>query len=265
MSYQEIRVVVGGEAGEIGELILARPHARNAMTDRMGAEVQRAVRELDAQPQLRAVLVRGEGEAFSAGGDFAMLAERARDGQAENRAAMRGFYAGFLSVRALRVPTIAVIAGPAIGAGLCFALACDLRLAAADAKLAASFVRLGLHPGMGASYLLPRLIGPAAAADLLLTGRSLDAYEALRLGLVNQVHPPESLEAAARSLAAQIAGASPLAVAQTKATLDGALSRDLDGALEREAEAQAANFASADLKEALEAIAERRPPRFRGE
>jgi len=265
MSYREIRLVTGGEGGEIGELILTRPQARNAMTDAMGAEIRRAVGELNALAQLRAVLVRGEGEAFSAGGDFAMLAERARHDPAENRAAMREFYASFLSVRTLRVPTIAVIAGAAIGAGLCFALACDLRLAAADAKLAASFVRLGLHPGMGATFFLPRLIGPAAAADLLLTGRSVDAYEALRLGLVNQVHPPEALDGAARALAAQIASAGPLAVSQTKATLDGALIRDLDDALELEADAQAVNFASADLSDALEAISERRPPRFRGE
>ncbi|HET6151130.1 MAG TPA: enoyl-CoA hydratase/isomerase family protein [Polyangia bacterium] len=263
MTYREIRVEISGDAGEIGELILARPHARNAMSDTMGAEIERAVGELNVLPQLRAVLVRGEGEAFSAGGDFAMLGERARDTPAANRSAMRRFYTGFLSVRALRVPTIAVIAGPAIGAGLCLALACDLRLAAADAKLAASFVRVGLHPGMGATYFLPRLIGPAAAADLLLTGRNIDAYEALRLGLVNQVHPTDALAAAARALAAQIASASPMAVVQTKATLEGALDRDLDGALEREAEAQAANFASEDLNEALEAISERRPPRFR--
>jgi enoyl-CoA hydratase/carnithine racemase len=265
MSYREIRVEIGGDAGEIGELILARPHARNAMTDAMGAEILLAVAELNDRASLRAVLVRGDGEAFSAGGDFAMLAERARDGEAENRAAMRAFYASFLSVRALRVPSIAVIAGPAIGAGLCLALACDLRVASANAKLAASFVRLGLHPGMGATFLLPRLIGPAAAADLLLTGRSVDAYEALRLGLVNQVHAADALDAAARALAAQIAGAGPLAVAQTKANLDSALERDLDSALEREAAAQAVNFTSADLKEALDAIRERRPPHFRGE
>jgi enoyl-CoA hydratase/carnithine racemase len=265
MSYREIRVVTGGENGAIGEIILARPAARNAMTDNMGAEIERAVAELDADRALRVVLVRGEGEAFSAGGDFAMLAERARRGEAENRAAMRAFYAGFLSVRALRVPTIAVIGGPAIGAGLCFALACDLRLAAAGVKLAASFVRLGLHPGMGATYLLPRLIGPAAAADLLLTGRTVEADEALRLGLVNQVHPPEELNAAAHALAVQIAGAGPIAVAQTKATLVGADRRSLEEALDREAQAQATDFGTADLQEALQAVAARRTPRFRGE
>ena len=259
MIYREIRVVTGGE---IAELVLLRPQARNAMTDAMGAEVRHAVDALNADTAVRVVLVRGDGEAFSAGGDFSMLAARAQLPEAENRVAMRTFYADFLSVRALRVPTIAVIGGPAIGAGLCFALACDLRVAAAGVRLAASFVRLGLHPGMGATFLLPRLCGPAAAADLLLTGRAIEAEEALRLGLVNQVHSRDELDVAARALAAQIAAAGPLAVAQTKATLAAAVERDLESALEREAAAQAVSFGTADFREALQAAAERRPPRF---
>ncbi len=259
MSYREIRVVTGGE---IAELVLLRPQARNAMTDAMGAEVRRAVDELNADAAARVVLVRGEGEAFSAGGDFSMLAARAQLPEAENRLAMRAFYADFLSVRALRVPTVAVIAGPAIGAGLCFALACDLRVAAAGVKMAASFVRLGLHPGMGATFLLPRLCGPGAAADLLLTGRAIEAEEALRLGLVNQVHARDVLDVAARALAAQIASAGPLAVAQTKATLAAAVERELESALEREAAAQAVDFGTADFREALQAAAERRAPHF---
>jgi enoyl-CoA hydratase len=261
VNYQEIRLVTGGE---IAELVLVRPAARNAMTDAMGAEIRRAVGELNADTAVRVVLVRGEGEAFSAGGDLSMLAARAELPEAENRVAMRTFYSDFLSVRTLRVPTLAVIGGPAIGAGLCLALACDLRIAAAGVKLAASFVRLGLHPGMGATCLLPRLIGPAAATDLLLTGRAIDAEEALRLGLVNQVHPRDALDVAARALAAQIAAAGPLAVAQTKATLVAAIDRELESALVREADAQAIDFGTADLREALQAAAERRPPRFRG-
>ena len=261
MSYQEIRVVTG----EIAELVLQRPAARNAMTDAMGAEIRRAVAELNADAAARVVLVRGEGEAFSAGGDLSMLAARTKLSEAENRVAMRTFYADFLSVRALRVPTIAVIGGPAIGAGLCFALACDLRIAAAGVKMAASFVRVGLHPGMGATYLLPRLIGPAAANELLLTGRAIDAEQALRLCLVSEVHPRDALDGAARALAAQIAAAAPLAVAGTKATLAAAIDRELASALDREAAAQAIDFSSADLREALQAAAQRRPPRFRGE
>jgi len=260
MSYQEIRVVTGGE---IAELVLMRPAARNAMTDAMGAEIRRAVDELNADAAVRVVLVRGEGEAFSAGGDLAMLAARSKLPEAENRVAMRRFYSDFLSVRALRVPTLAVIGGPAIGAGLCLALACDLRIAAAGVKLAASFVRLGLHPGMGATYLLPRLIGPAAATDMLLTGRAIDAEEALRLGLVSQVHPRDALDVAARALAAQIAAAGPHAVAETKATLAAAIDRELESALDREAAAQAIDFGTDDLRESLQAAAERRPPQFR--
>jgi enoyl-CoA hydratase len=262
MSYREIRLRSDG--ANVVELVLARPEARNAMTDAMGAEIERAVGEINAAANVRAVLVRGEGNAFSAGGDFAMLAARSQGSEMENRAAMRRFYAAFLSIRRVRVPTIAVIAGPAIGAGLCFALGCDLRIAAAGAKLAASFVRVGLHPGMGASFLLPRLIGRAAATDLLLTGRAISADEALRLGLVNQVHPPAAVEAAAHALATEIAAAAPLAVAQTKATLAAALDAGLDAALEAEAEAQAFDFGTSDFAEALCAAGERRPPRFTG-
>jgi enoyl-CoA hydratase len=261
MSYEEIRLVTGGE---IAELVLARPAARNAMSDAMGSEIRRAVDELNADAAARVVLVRGDGEAFSAGGDLSMLAARAKLSEAENRVAMRRFYGDFLSVRSLRVPSLAVIGGPAIGAGLCLAMACDLRIAAAGVKMAASFVRVGLHPGMGATYLLPHLIGPTAATELLLTGRAIDAEEALRLGLVSQVHPRDALDVAARALASQIAAAAPLAVAETKATLAAAIDRELAGALDREAAAQAVDFGTDDLREALLAAAERRPPRFHG-
>jgi enoyl-CoA hydratase/carnithine racemase len=260
-SYRDIRLIFDGH---LAELVLARPAARNAMTEEMGAEIERAVGAINATSEVRVVLVRGEGSAFSAGGDLGMLAARARMTETENQSAMRRFYASFLSVRAIRVPTIAVISGPAIGAGLCLALACDLRVAATGAQLAASFVRLGLHPGMGATWMLPRLIGVAAATELLLTGRSVDAEEALRMGLVNQVHEPDALVAAAHALAQEIARAAPIAVAQTKATLAGTLERGLDEGLAREAEAQAIDFATADLAEALQAIAQRRSPRFSG-
>jgi len=266
MSYGEIRVRLDcGDGNGVAELVLARPQARNAMTETMGAEVERAVDDINGAGGVRAVLVRGEGAAFSAGGDFAMLAERARRSEAENRAAMLRFYGAFLSIRRIRAPTIAVIAGPAIGAGLCFALACDLRLAAADAKLAASFVRVGLHPGMGATFLLLRLVGDAVAAELLLTGRALGAEEAFRLGLVTAVPPASALDGAALALATEIAAtAAPGAVARTKATLAAAVDAQLGKALEIEAAAQARDFATADFAEALRAATERGAPRFTG-
>jgi enoyl-CoA hydratase len=260
VSYQNIKLNL---QSAVGELVLARPDARNAMIAEMGAEIRRAVEEINRTKSLRALIVHGEGKGFSAGGDFKMIEARTHETPKANRPAMRLFYDSFLSIREVRVPTIAVIHGAAIGAGLCFAMACDLRVAAAGAKLGVNFVRIGLHPGMGATYLLPRLVGPAAAAELLLTGRIIDADEALRIGLVSRVLPsPEEALAAGHSLADEIASAAPIPVVQTKTTLHR--THDLEEALMAEAEAQSIDFTTEDLKEAIRAFAEKRTPTFSG-
>jgi enoyl-CoA hydratase len=260
MDYQETRLHV---EGPIATLSLARPDVRNAMTATMGREVSHAVSELNAREDVRVVLVRGEGAAFCAGGDLKFIEERTDASPESNRSVMLQFYRAFLSVRELRAPSIAVLHGPAIGAGLCFALACDIRVAARGATMGLTFVKLGLHPGMGATYTLTRLLGPGAASRLLLTGRVIEADEALGIGLVDEVHAPDALDAGVKRLASEIASASPLAVAQTKATLHG--ERDsLARALEREADAQAVDYQSLDLKEGLRALREKRAPRFTG-
>ncbi|RMH43418.1 MAG: enoyl-CoA hydratase/isomerase family protein [Deltaproteobacteria bacterium] len=248
--------------GAVAELVLARPDARNAMTEAMGREIRDAVAAVNADGGVRALVVRGEGSAFSAGGDFDMLAERQADSFDSNRAAMLAFYRLYLAIRTLRVPSIAAVHGPAVGAGACFAIACDLRFAGPRAKFGFTFVRLGLHPGMGATYLLPRLVGPAAAAELLLSGRVIEADRAARLGLVNAV--VDDPVAAARAQAAAIAECAPIAVAQTVATLRGALDRSLDDALELEARAQAMDYATEDLAEGIAAARARRRPVFSG-
>jgi enoyl-CoA hydratase len=209
-------------------------------------------------------VLRGDGASFSAGGAFSMLEERSRDREDENLIAMQRFYRSFLCVRDLRAPTIVRLHGAAMGAGLCLAMACDLRLAAAGTKLGLNFVRVGLHPGMGATWLLPRLVGPSRATELLLTGRTLEAEEAARIGLVHQVHPAEELDHAVATLAEEIASGAPIAVAQTKGTLLGSFDRTLDEALEREAGAQAVDFATEDLREAVRAFGEKRKPTFQG-
>jgi enoyl-CoA hydratase len=257
--FQHVRI----ERGPIAELVLARPDARNAMTVAMGDEVAAAVAELDRDPAVRVVLVRGEGKAFCAGGDLGFLEQRLSDTREGNTREMGLFYRRFLSIRDLRVPTIAVLHGAAMGAGLCFALGCDLRLAARSAPLGLNFVRLGLHPGMGATYLLPQLVGPAIAADLLLTGRTIDGTEAARIGMVNEALDDDALMPRARELAGLIASAGPLAVTACKRSL-GAAHGTLEQALDGEARAQAEDYATRDLAEGVRAARERRTPSFEG-
>jgi enoyl-CoA hydratase len=177
---------------------------------------------------------------------------------------MRSFYSLFLSLRELPQPTLAAINGPAIGAGLAVALACDLRIAARNARLGLNFTRLGIHPGMGSTWTLPRLVGPAHAADLLLTGRTIDAAEAERIGLVNRAVAPEELLPQALATAEQMAACAPLAVRGARRALRDAFTASLDEQLDFEAEQQALCYESADLAEGLAAARERRAARFTG-
>jgi enoyl-CoA hydratase/carnithine racemase len=177
---------------------------------------------------------------------------------------MSAFYRLFLSVRELPQPTVAAIQGAAIGAGLAVALACDLRIAARDARLGLNFNRLGIHPGMGSTWTLPRLVGPAHAADLLLTGRIVDGAEAERMGLVNRAVARDDVVPQALALAAEIAAGAPGPVRATRRALERSLSSSLDEQLDYEAEQQAICYESADLGEGLAAARERRTPRFTG-
>jgi enoyl-CoA hydratase len=191
-----------------------------------------------------------------------MLEARTELSPEHNQRAMRAFYSKYLAIREVTVPTIAALHGHAIGAGLCFALGCDLRIARHATKMGVTFVRVGLHPGMGATFLLPRLVGAARAAELLLTGRVIDADEAARIGLVNEVVDDE--HARARAIAGEIADAAPVAVAQLKATLRDGAHRSIDDALDREAACQAVDYTTADMLEACNAFADKRKPAFVG-
>jgi len=220
------------------------PERRNAMTEAMGRALASVVSRLGADESVRAVVLTGAGAAFSAGGDLAMLEDKARAGRAApggparraNRDFMREFYGLFLSLRELPQPTVAALNGAAIGAGLAVALACDLRIAAREAKLGLNFTRLGIHPGMGSTWTLPRLVGPAHAADLLLTGRLVDGVEAERIGLVNRAVQRDEVVPAALALAAEIAASAPSAVRGTRRALQRSGSASLDDQLEFEAE-----------------------------
>lgn len=245
-------------------LTLDDPDKRNVMGPEMTSAWGRAIDEIAADGSVRAVVVTGEGSAFCSGGDTGWIRSEPDAGVDRLRTRMIAFYRTWLSIRRLEVPTIAAINGPAIGAGLCLPLACDIRWAAAGARMGVPFVKLGMHPGMGATHLLPEVVGVAHARDLLLTGRLVDSDEALRLGLVSRVVEAGSFLDEVLEAAAGIAATAPIASRLTKlALLDGA-HPDLESAVQWEAMAQPITLATADLQEGVAASREKRPAVFRG-
>ena len=174
------------------------PDRRNAMTAEMGADLAAALAGLTGRDDVRAVVLTGAGSAFSGGGDLALLADKAARAKAgeDQTASMREFYEVFLSVVRAPFPVLAAVNGHAIGAGACVAVACDLAVVAREAKIGFNFVRLGIHPGMGGSWTLPRLVGPQRAAELLYTGRLFTGVEAADYGLALEALPTKRRAAA---------------------------------------------------------------------
>lgn len=177
---------------------------------------------------------------------------------------MLRFYQMFLSIVQLPVPTMAWVHGSAIGAGLCLALACDVRIGSASARLGVNFLRVGLHPGMGATALLPHVVGPARATELLLTSELMDGERAAELGLLNSVVPAPELAAAGERAAREIARAAPLATRELVETSRAPLRSALAQALSREAACQAVDFGTEDVRRAVEAFRGKRVPEFVG-
>ncbi len=248
--------------GPITRLVLSEPATRNAMSEAMAAEFQAAVREIAKDSETRVVVLTGSGEAFSGGGHLSMLEEKTRLSKEENRLKMLEFYSSFLCITELKVPVIAALNGHAIGAACCLSLAADIRIAAAGAKLGFNFVALGLHPGMGATYFLPRLIGPSKAAELLYTASIITAERALELGLVSEVVPLSDLEARVQEVAKKISSNGPSALRELKTTLCLDQKAELQKALEREAEMQSGDYLSAEFLEGITAAKEKRKPQF---
>ena len=245
-------------------LTLDNPDQRNAMSDEMTSSWVAAVDELAGDRSVRVVVVTGEGSAFCSGGNTSWIAGEPDAEVDYLRTRMIAFYRAWLSIRKLEVPTIAAVNGAAIGAGLCLALACDLRYAASSAKLGAPFVKLGMHPGMAATYLLPNVMGDAHARDLLLTGRIADAEESLRLGMVSRMMPDETFLDDVLDIAAGVASSAPIPTRYTTLALRTGGHEDFESAVQWEALAQPITLATADLQEGIAAAKEKRPPRFTG-
>lgn len=248
----------------VARLVLDNPAQRNAMSEEMTTSWVVAVEELSRDRSVRVVVVTGEGSAFCSGGNTGWIASEPEAEVDYLRARMMAFYRAWLSIRELEVPTIAAVNGHAIGAGLCLALACDIRYAAEGARLGVPFVKLGMHPGMAATYLLPNAVGEANARELLLTGRTVDAEEACRLGLVSRVFGAAEFGDRVDEIAGGIAATAPIASRYTKLALRDASRQDLESCVQWEALAQAVTLATADLQEGIAAARERRTPQFRG-
>ncbi|MCX6396475.1 MAG: enoyl-CoA hydratase-related protein [Propionibacteriales bacterium] len=248
----------------VARLVLDNPAQRNAMSDAMTDSWMRAIDALAADPEVRVVVVTGEGSAFCSGGNPAWIAGEPDASVDYLRTRMMAFYRGWLAIRRLEVPTIAAFNGPAVGAGLCMALACDLRYAAYGAKLSVPFVKLGMHPGMAATYLLPNVVGPVHARDLLLTGRAVEGDEALRMGLVNGVFAAEDFADQVQQIAEGIAATAPIPSRYTKVALRDGGHENFETAIQWEALAQPITLATADLQEGVLAAREKRTADFRG-
>jgi enoyl-CoA hydratase/carnithine racemase len=250
--------------GDLVVIELADHDRRNMMGLEMTAAWERLMPAIAADSEVRAVLLTGQGSAFSSGGNTSWIGADSHEPVPVLRDRMLAYYRTWLMIRDLQVPTIAAVNGPAIGAGAALALACDIRWAGESASLSVPFLRMGMHPGMLSTYLLTEVAGVAVARDLLLTGRRVDAEEMRALGLVSRVIADEALADEALAGAQQVASGAPVAARLTKVALRDGGPRSWGAATQWEGLAQAVTLASDDLAEGLAALREKRPPRFTG-
>jgi 2-(1,2-epoxy-1,2-dihydrophenyl)acetyl-CoA isomerase len=244
-------------------LTLNRPDALNSFTVEMKEALLAALKDAARDKAVRVVVLTGAGRAFSAGQD---LKERQGPDVNDLGSELRARYNPIvLAMRRLEKPIIGAINGVAAGAGVSIALACDIIIASDKASFMEAFGKVGLVPDTGSTWFLPRLVGPAKAAEMIFTADSVDAATAERIGLVNRVVPADTLMEEANGLASRLAKSAPIALALAKRALNRALNSGLEDALEFEAQLQSVAGRSKDHKEGVAAFVEKRPANFTGE
>ena len=263
MAYEQI---AAAPDGGVLTITLNRPDKLNAMTAVMSDELLDAFAGAADDDGIRAIVVTGAGRGFCAGQDLTEFEGAYRAGERPDikEHLTRSYHRLIPRVVSTSKPVIASVNGVAAGAGVSLAAACDMRIAGEDARFTQAFVKIGLVPDSGGTWLLPRIVGYARALELSITGEVIDAQAALEMGLVNRVVAGEDLEEDVAGLAARLAAMPTAAIAETKALLRGALALDLEAALRAEANAQARMGQTDDHLEGVMAFAEKREPRFQG-
>jgi 2-(1,2-epoxy-1,2-dihydrophenyl)acetyl-CoA isomerase len=251
--------------GPVAALTLNRPACLNALDASLQDSLAEKLDAVARNTSVRVVILTGAGRGFCSGGDLKFLAELRKH---HHSVAFRDFLAeGHRVVRAIRTlakPVIASVNGPAFGGGMNLALASDLRIASDRATFSQSFVKIGLHPDMGGTFFLPRIVGTGHAMEMFLLGDTINAEEACRLGLVNFIVEHEKLAEETQSLAKRLAAGPALSLALMKQAMYERLETQLDSMMEHEVEAQMKCFQSTDFDEGLRAFLEKRKPKFGG-
>jgi enoyl-CoA hydratase/carnithine racemase len=257
--YTDIAVDLADRVG----LVEIRKPPNNFFDVSLIRQIATAFDAFDADPECRSILFAAQGKAFCAGADFS---GRPADGKepAAGEAVAKHLYKEAIRLFRNRKPVVAAVHGPAIGGGLGLALVADFRVTCAEARFSANFNRLGFHPGFGLTATLPRLVGPQKAALLFYTGRRIGGAEAVDIGLADLLVPEAEVRDAARALAVEIAQSAPLSTQATRETLRRGLADAIEAATERELVEQDWQRKTADFREGVKAMAERRLPDFKG-
>ena len=263
MSY---KCLIYDEQEGIATLTMNRPERLNALGDTLRQDLHDAIVRASAESAIRVIILTGAGRGFCSGGDVKAMNEAKESGQSQ---ALLDKIAPardqtILAMRDAPKPIIAAVNGPAAGAGMNIALACDIRIASTTARFGETFVKRGLHVDWGGTYFLPRLVGMAKACELIFTGEMIDAQEALKLGLVSSVVAPEALMPTVQELARKIAAGPPIAIRLAKRALYRSQDSDLRSALEFETYAQNICRDTEDAREGIRAFVDKRAPLFQG-
>jgi len=264
----DFETIIFKKEGHIATITLNRPEKLNALSDQMIKELIWVCERINEDSELRVLVLTGDGEAFCAGGEIMerqVISLKSEQEPMQIRQNLRkGAQRAILGLRNLDIPTIAMVNGAAVGGGFDLALACDIRIGSERTKFKVAFTSIGLFPGTGGIWLMPRVIGVSKAAEYLFTDELIEAQEAEKLGILNRLVSSEKLEEETMKMARRIANGPPIALKLAKVQLYKGLQTDLGAAMEDAAAYETITWTSCDIEEGIAAFREKRPPFFEG-